>query len=169
MPSDDILTTVQAAKLLHCSRQHVVHLCETGVLPYTKAGRYRRLRRVDVERLLPPEPRREDERSLWLNITMASKLIQDPDGVIERAKERLQEMRTAHSHGRNSKWFDRWQEVLDEGPHAVLDILTGRSNDAQAMRSSSPMPPELLTDEERMTVLDTFRSHWRSKHQGRAA
>jgi excisionase family DNA binding protein len=32
-PGTELLTTGQAAKLLGCSRQHVVDLCERGRLP----------------------------------------------------------------------------------------------------------------------------------------
>jgi excisionase family DNA binding protein len=166
MPSDDILTTVQAAKLLHCSRQHVVHLCETGRLSHVKVGRYRRLRREDVERFLDPEMRREDERSFWINVALAAKLVQDPDGVIERAKERLQFLREVHSDGRSGVYMDGWQAALDEGPHAVLEIMTSRTGWGQAMRSSSPVSGlGLLTDDERNQVLSSFRSYWTSQHR----
>ena len=62
---DDYLTTTQAAALLGCSRQHIVHLCDIGQLPHTRRGTHRRIRRSDVDRLLSPPLRREDERSLW--------------------------------------------------------------------------------------------------------
>src|SRR5687768_3278834 len=122
MPSDpdELLTTTQVAELLHCSRQHVATLCDDGTLPSTRAGSHRRIRRSDVEHYLRPPLRREDERSLWLNYALAAKLVRDPQGVIERAKRRLQQLRRTHADGSVNRWFDRWQEALDEGPTAVL-------------------------------------------------
>jgi excisionase family DNA binding protein len=48
MPSDQRLTTNQAAELLHVSRPHLIKLLEEGRLPYEKVGSHRRLRLEDV-------------------------------------------------------------------------------------------------------------------------
>lgn len=111
------------------------------------------------------EPRREDERSLWLNIAAAAKVVQDPAGVIDRARQRLQDLRATHTHGRSDKWLDRWQQILDDGPHAILEVMTTRTDEAQALRSTSPLPTDLLTTEERTAVLAAFRAHWRTQHR----
>lgn len=114
--------------------------------------------------------RREDERSLWLNQAMAAKLVLDPVGVIERAKERLQQLRRTHRGGGSDQWFDKWQQALDEGPDAVLAIMTSRSDEAQVMRSTSPLSGlGLLSDDERAAILAAFRRHWDSNHQGGTA
>jgi excisionase family DNA binding protein len=166
----DILTTTQAANLLHCSRQHVVHLCDTGQLPHTRAGRHRRIRRRDVEQLIHPPIRRDTEQSLWLHIALAAKLVQDPIGVIERAKERLRFLRNVHSDGSVDYWYDRWEALLDEGVHAVLEMTTSTSEVAHTMRSTSPLKGiKLLTDEERAQVRTAFRTYWESTHKADAA
>jgi excisionase family DNA binding protein len=162
-PDDDLLTTTQAAQLLHSSRQHVVDLCERGELPYVTSGNRRKIRRREVEALLDPPLRREDERSLWINYALAAKLIADPTEVITQAKDRLTRLRK--DHPRSTVWFDRWQTALDAGPDAVLAIMTARTEVGQAMRSASPLSGlGLLSDEERTRVLATFRDHWRSNH-----
>jgi excisionase family DNA binding protein len=167
---DDLLTTGEVAELLRCSRQHVVDLCDRNVLPCVRVGVHRRIPRREVEALIGPPERREDERSLWLNHAFAAKLVADPAGIIERAKERLQRLRSSHSDGRSDVWFDRWQVALDAGPDAVLAIMTGRSDQAATMRSTSPFSGlGLLTDEERERVLNAFREHWYSSHRARAA
>jgi excisionase family DNA binding protein len=48
MPSDERLTTNQAAELLHVSRPHLIKLLDEGKLPYEKVGSHRRLRLEDV-------------------------------------------------------------------------------------------------------------------------
>jgi excisionase family DNA binding protein len=47
-----MLTTGQVARLLGCSRQHVVDLCNAGKLESTTIGTHRRIARRDVDRLL---------------------------------------------------------------------------------------------------------------------
>lgn len=110
-----------------------------------------------------PELRREDERSLWLNHALAAKLVLDPIGTLELAKQRLQSLRETHAHGRSDKYFDAWQVALDEGPHVVLGLMTVRSDWGQAMRSASPISGTgLLTNDERMAVLESFQAWWRT-------
>lgn len=48
MPRGQILTTQQAAEILHVSRPHLVKLCDDGVLPFDRVGAHRRLRLEDV-------------------------------------------------------------------------------------------------------------------------
>lgn len=43
------LTTQQAADYLNVSRPHVVKLMETGILPFTKVGKHRRIEFKDVQ------------------------------------------------------------------------------------------------------------------------
>lgn len=165
MGPGDLLTTTQAAKQLHCSRQHVVDLCDNGTLPYVKAGKHRRIRQSDVDTLLNPPARREDERSLWLNIALAAKLVADPEPIIAAAKERLQWLRgpdTVHTE----PYFQQWEDALDAGPDAVLAIMTDRSERGQVLRSASPMTGlGLLDPQERTKILTSHRSHWRRTHQ----
>lgn len=47
-PHDTVLTTQEAADLLGISRPTLVRLLERGQIPYTKPGRHRRVRLIDV-------------------------------------------------------------------------------------------------------------------------
>ena len=81
--SDEELTTGEAAKLLNCSRQHVVDLCNEGLLPYTTVGTHRRVQRRDVEAVRTRTDRlsRDERRALWLAYTVAGKIVADPESA----------------------------------------------------------------------------------------
>lgn len=49
VPGSQMLTTQQAADFMHVSRPHVVKLMETGVLPFTKVGKHRRIDFKDLK------------------------------------------------------------------------------------------------------------------------
>ncbi len=85
---EERLTTGEAARLLGCSRQHVVALCESGDLAYLTVGTHRRLRRADVEEALHRTTRtnRADRRSRWLTVAVAGQLVRDLEPVLARAR-----------------------------------------------------------------------------------
>jgi excisionase family DNA binding protein len=155
----DLLTTTEAARLLGCSRQHVVDLCNSGRLPYTQPGTHRRIRRADVEAWTSPPPRREDERSRWLHQAVAGKLVANPDRVMAIARKNLDHQRRVHSSGRSDMWLNRWQQILDHGVGKVLDVLTSRAPSAVDLRQTSPFAG-VLTDDERQAVLTAFYATW---------
>lgn len=176
MTSSGHLTTTQAATILGCSRQHIAKLCDNGTLPCEHIGSHRRIRREDLDtyqhrhRQGQDRVRREDEQSLWLNYVYAAKLVQDPHGVIERAKQRLQRLRQTHSDGSSNRYLDAWQQALDDGPDAVLEIMTDRGEWGQVMRSASPLSGiGLLNDDERDHVRSAVRDHWQTTHRSAAA
>ena len=43
------MTTQAAAEVLGCSRPHLIKLLESGVIPFTKVGRHRRIKFEDVK------------------------------------------------------------------------------------------------------------------------
>ena len=159
----DLISTGEAARLLGCSRQHVVDLCGRGVLPYVSVGSHRRVRRVDVTGLMRPELTRDQERSLWLHRVVAGRLALDPQAVLTLAARNLQHLRQVHPRGMTAQWLDQWQKVLDSGEDAVFSVLTSPSARAVDLRQNSPFAG-VLSDQERAAALEAFRNHWRQAH-----
>lgn len=153
--ADELLTTTDVAALLHCSRQHVVDLCNNGTLPFVRIGTHRRVRRGDVERLLRPPLRREVEKSLWLHRAVVGKLVADPDKVMALARRNLARRREVHADGSANVWFDAWERLLDDGVDAVVDVITSRTELAAELRQNTPFAG-VLTDRERLKVLAAF-------------
>jgi excisionase family DNA binding protein len=156
----ELLTTGEAAALLGSSRQHVVDLCERGVLSCIKAGTHRRVRRDDVEAILRPHLTRDQFKALWLHRAVAGRLVTDPDAVLSKARANLDRLCQVHPDGMAKVWLDRWQVVLDEGVEAVLEILTSRAPAAVELRQNSPFAG-VLPETDRRAVLTAFTSSWR--------
>jgi excisionase family DNA binding protein len=159
----DLISTGEAARLLGCSRQHVVDLCVRGVLPFVSVGSHRRLRRVDVMGLMSRELTRDQERSLWLHRVVAGRLALDPDAVLAQAGRNLQHLRQVHPGGVTAQWLAEWQKVLDGGEDAVFSALTSSSMHAVELRQNSPFAG-VLSEQERAAALEAFRNHWRQAH-----
>lgn len=157
------MTTSEAAALLRSSRQHVVDMCERGLLPYVKVGAHRRLRRADVEALLRPELTRDQLKALWLHRAVAGRLVQDPDAVLAKAATNLERLRRVHPDGMAARWLDRWRAVLDAGVETVLDVLTSRAPEAIELRQNSPFAG-VLPEGQRRAVLEAFADRWRGEH-----
>jgi excisionase family DNA binding protein len=158
----DLLTTGEVATLLRSSRQHVVDLCERGLLPYVRVGSHRRLRRADVDAMLNPELTRDQLKALWLHRAVAGRLVQDPDAVLAKAGSNLERLHRVHPDGMAAVWLDRWRSVLDAGAEAVLDALTSRQPNAVELRQNSPFAG-VLPEAERRAVLEAFANRWRSE------
>ena len=159
----DLMSTGEAARVLGCSRQHVVDLCERGALPFVSAGSHRRVRRADVAALMHPELTRDQERSLWLHRAVAGRLALDPDAVLALAARNLGHLRQVHPRGMTAQWLDQWQKVLDGGEDAVFGVLASPSAQAAELRQNSPFAG-VLSEQERAAALEAFRNHWRRAH-----
>ncbi len=149
----ELLTTSDAARLMGCSRQHVVDLCEAGRLPYASIGTHRRIRRADVDafvrsggvRRLRPEQR----RSLWIGRAMAGKVARDPVNALALGRENLQHLRTVHR--RSGPWLDAWAAILGN-PDEVMAVLTGTDERSGELRANGPFGGLLGEDELRDVV-----------------
>lgn len=165
MPDSELIRTGDAAAILGSSRQHVVDLCNQGLLSFERGPRQRRLRRHEVEAFARragsyPRLNRDQRQSLWLHAAVAGQIARDPAGTIAHARTNLARLRLAHPSGVSSRWLDAWETVLDGGPEDVLQTLTSQAPLAVELRQNSPFAgvvPEL----ERSAVLRRFRAQER--------
>jgi excisionase family DNA binding protein len=157
---DELLSTGAVARRLGCSRQHVVDLCTSGRLPCVSVGTHRRVRRADLDRFMGRFLTRDQERSVWLHSAVAGRLVADPDSVLERAADNLRDLRLVHARGVVTRSLDDWGDILAAGPLRTLEALTSRELWAVELRQNSPFAG-VLTADERKSVLDAFREHWR--------
>jgi len=155
--SDQQLTTGEAATLLNCSRQHVVDLCEQGLLPFSTVGTHRRVRRADVEAIRTRTDRlnRDDRRSLWLAHAVAGKIVSEPTAALESARAEIKRMRP-QARGQARDWLSQWEKLLDGPILRLLDQLTDRSLRGRELRQNSPFAG-LLSERERAEVLAAWR------------
>jgi excisionase family DNA binding protein len=160
---EELITTGDAARLLGCSRQHVVDLCTRGALGYVSAGSHRRVRRREVEALVSRQLTRDQERSLWLHRAVAGRLALDPEPTLARARGNLNRWRQVHPAGMTAWWLDQWQDVLDEGIDVVFEVLTSAAPRAVELRQNSPFAG-VLPAAERRAALNAFRDHWQHEH-----
>lgn len=163
---DERLSTGEAAKLLNSSRQHVVDLCNKGLLPFTTTGTHRRVRRGDVEavrsrteRLTP-----DQQRSLWLAYAVAGRIVLDPEHAYELAEANLDKMRQV-ARGTAREWLDEWERLLDGPLDALLATYTSRSLLGRELRQNAPFAG-LLGDEERLDVIRQWRQRNRTRDRG---
>lgn len=154
---EETLSTGQAARLLGCSRQHVVDLCNEGLLPYTSVGTHRRVQRRDIQaiRAGTDQLQRSERRSLWLAYAVAGAFAADPEKAINGARRELARMRP-HVRGRANQWLDEWGRLLDGPPERLLAAMTDPSERGRELRQNSPFAG-LLTEAQRGKVLDAWQ------------
>jgi excisionase family DNA binding protein len=160
MDMTDLISTGEAARLLGCSRQHVVDLCNEGKLPAVrKGGSHRYVHRSDVLGLTDQSPTRDHEQSRWLHLAIAGHLVKEPGLVLARARENLDRFSKVHAGTMAEYWLDLWRKTIDSGPDPVLNALVSDNPEARELRQNSPFTG-ILSPDERMTVLKSFREQW---------
>ncbi len=160
-----MLKTGQVAEMLGVSRQHVVDMCDRGELACIRVGKHRRVPLREVENLISPRLSREQEKSLWLHRALLTPMLTDPDAVIRKARENLRRWSGMHRpDGMTVGYFKKWDQVLDDGLDAVLEVLTSTSEEACELRQNSPFAG-VLPDETRLKVLRSFNDHWSREHE----
>jgi excisionase family DNA binding protein len=156
-----LLTTGEAARIIGCTRQHVVDLCDRGSLNCERTPVHRRLDRSEVEEFVRRRKglRREELRSLWINRAVAARIARDPERVLALARRNLERFDEIHAGSGVRHWLRRWRKLLSEGPENVMETLTSTSQDAAELRQNSPFPG-VLSESERSRILRSFAKHY---------
>jgi hypothetical protein len=58
----------------------------------------------------------------------------------------------------SARWLARWRRLINDGPEAVMRVLTAESAEADELRQNSPFAG-VLPDAERLSVLRSARLH----------
>lgn len=96
---------------------------------------------------------REDRRSLALHRAVAERLLEDPDRVLERARETLARMREASPT--ELPLLREWEVLLDRPPGHLVSLLTDPSPHARELRHVTPFAG-VLSAAERARVYEAF-------------
>ena len=157
--SDDWLTTGEAAGIIGSTRQHVVDLCNRGLLPYSLVNRHRRIKRTDLAAFSAGSQRmtRDQQRSFRLAMAVAGHLVTDPDGTKAAARAHLDSLSPGSSRRRGGKWRNRWLALLEGPLDELLTALTADTVDSRELRQNSPFVG-VLTEKERTTILQGMPS-----------
>jgi len=95
-----------------------------------------------------------DGRLLAMHQLIAEKLKTEPL-LLEKVKGNvLKELRRCPDN--TKPYFVRWQAILNESLDATVEALTSESEQATALRQSSPFHG-ILTPEERLDIIRKFR------------
>jgi excisionase family DNA binding protein len=160
MDQGDRITTTEAGRILGCSRQHVVNLCERGELASESVGRHRRLNRADVESYVRRRATggltRDQRRSLWVHRAVAGRVAADPVGTLALARRNIDRRLREQPASGSERWLRRWRQLLELGPDPVMDALTSSSPASRELRQNSPFAG-VLTEAERLAILESFQ------------
>jgi excisionase family DNA binding protein len=151
---DTLLSTGEVAAMLGVSRQHVVDLCNAGLLPFIRVGTHRRIRRADAEGVVAgsARPTRDQVRSLLLAHATAGRIVFDPTGTRLLARSNIRRMRESAARGAALIWLTEWDRLLDGPLVELLHALTSPSLRSRELRQNNPFAG-VLSEQELAQVL----------------
>lgn len=154
-----MLTTGEAAEILGVSRQHIVNLSNRGEIASTKIGAHRRIPVSEVERLQGRSAlTREREKSLRLHQALIGDLLENPDAVINKARENIARwLPQQREDGMSASYLREWEDILDSGLERILEALTATDERSYELRENSPFAG-VLSQDRRAKVLQTLRT-----------
>lgn len=136
--------------------------------PAERMRAYRKRKRdaglKSVRRWEPEEPIRTraysdhrilDARSLAMHCKIAQKITRDP-ALLNKAKANLERW-IAKSGDQQPQYLREWKQILERPWPEIAELITGMSEDATRLRSSSPFAG-VLTASERDQIYEAFRA-----------
>jgi len=94
-----------------------------------------------------------ERRTLEFHKLVAEKLRADPQNVIQRAKARIDVMRSRDPEGRSASYINTWERLLSGSIDELEAAMTSTDQASRDLRQSSPFGGT-LSDEERLDVLN---------------
>jgi transcriptional regulator with XRE-family HTH domain len=94
-----------------------------------------------------------ERRTLELHKLIAEKLRADPQNVIQRAKARIEVMRSRDEEGRSAAYINAWDRLLSGSIDELEAAMTSTDQASRDLRQSSPFGGT-LSDDERLEVLN---------------
>jgi excisionase family DNA binding protein len=164
MSTENLLRTGEAATRLGVSRQHVVDMCNQGLLPCVTVGTHRRI----PERAVTAKIASANgsvvlnggmQQSIWLHAALIPRLVGSPGTVIEKARVNLARGRTEGAIDAHGEPYAReWEAILDSGVGRIIATFLDPSDHAATLRSSTPFAGILPRDEVR-----AIKNAWREE------
>lgn len=112
-----------------------------------------------TERIMNPPLTREELKSLWLHRGLLSHLVTEPNVILQLGLDNITRWRNKQREdGMSSKYFDRWENVINEGVESVAQMLTNETREAIELRANSPFAGA-LSEFKREVILRNFRAH----------
>ena len=96
-----------------------------------------------------------DARSLAMHCKIVQKITRDP-ALLDKAKANLERW-TAKSGDQPPQYLHEWQKILERPWPEIAELITGMTEDATRLRSSSPFAG-VLTASERDQIYEAFRA-----------
>jgi transcriptional regulator with XRE-family HTH domain len=93
-----------------------------------------------------------ERRTLELHRLIAEKLRTDPQNVIQRAKARIDVMRSRDLEGRSASYINTWDRLLSGSIDELEAAMTSADQASRDLRQSSPFGGT-LSDEERLDIM----------------
>lgn len=110
-----------------------------------------------------PPLTREDRRSLKLHMAIAERLIENPAGVLRRARRNLRHMREQHPDA--GDLLGEWKRILERSPAEIVEVLTDPGIRARDLRQVTPFAG-VLSPGERARLYAQFREEERHEQAG---
>ena len=104
---------------------------------------------------------REDRRSIWLHRSIALRLKERPQWVLQRAQKTLKKMRHANPGAR--QLLDEWGVLLKRSIPELIPVLTDPGARARELLQVTPFAG-VLSAEERARVYRDFAEEERRRH-----
>ena len=98
-----------------------------------------------------------EERSLHLHTTIVERLLSNQAAVLAKAKHNLAVMRAADELGHTVAWLDQWEELLAGDLATLVATMFSTTENARALRQSTPFAGVLSTSERKAAIRRTAR------------